>query len=233
MQCVIPHMSMRTIPIHVDDRESRSPVVDFLRRSPDFSVAMTRLKSGDYLVDGRFLFERKTMPDLAAAIIDGRLFSQALRLARTSLRSAIILEGGSGELMESGMRREAIQGALVTVALFCGIPLLRTRTPEETVRTMLYAARQGQALASGALPRPGYRPRGKRARQIYILQGLPGIGPARARQLLERFGSVEAVMQACTEDLRSVTGIGERVADRIRWAVEEPRSLSSPNSTNF
>jgi len=108
------------------------------------------------------------------------------------------------------------------VTLFCGIPLLRTRTPEETVRTMLFAARQGQALASGALPRPGIRPRGKRARQFYILQGLPGIGPARARRLLERFGSVEAVMKAGIEDLRSVAGIGERVADRIRWSVEEP-----------
>jgi len=157
---------MSTIPIHVDDRESRSPVVDFLKRSSDFSVAVTRLKSGDYLVDGRFLFERKTMPDLVAAIIDGRLFRQALRLARTSLRPAIILEGTAQDLAASGMRWEAVQGALVTVALFCGIPLLRTRTPEETVRTMLFAARQGQVLASGALPRPGIRPRGKRARQI-------------------------------------------------------------------
>lgn len=213
---------MSTIPIHVDDRESRSPVVDFLKRSPDFSVAVTRLKSGDYLVDGRFLFERKTMPDLVAAIIDGRLFRQALRLARTPLRPAIILEGTARDLAESGMRWEAVQGALVTVALFCGIPLLRTRTPEETVRTMLFAARQGQALASRALPRPRYRPRGKRARQFYILQGLPGIGPARAHRLLERFGSVEAVMKAGSEDLQSVTGIGEWVADRIRWSVEEP-----------
>lgn len=225
-------MSMSTIPIRVDDRESRSPVADFLRRSPDFSVTVTRLKSGDYLVDGRFLFERKTMPDLVAAIIDGRLFGQALRLARTPLRPAIILEGTARDLAASGMHWEAVQGALVTVALFFGIPLLRTRTPEETVRTMLFAARQEQALASGALPRPGYRPRGKRARQAYILQGLPGIGPERARRLLERFGSVEAVMKAGIEDLRSVTGIGERVADRIRWAVEEPRSLSASAPTN-
>jgi ERCC4-type nuclease len=107
--------------------------------------------------------------------------------------------------------------------LFCGIPLLRTRTPGETVRTMLFAARQGRTLASGALPRPGYRPRGKRARQIYILQGLPGIGPGRARRLLERFGSVEAVMKAGIEDLRSVAGIGRQVAEKLRWSVEEAR----------
>jgi ERCC4-type nuclease len=134
----------------------------------------------------------------------------------------MILEGTSRELADSGMRREAIQGALVTVTLFCGIPLLRTRTPEETVRTMLFVAQQGQTYAKGALPRPGWRPRGKLARQIYILQGLPGIGPERARRLLARFGSVEAIVNARPEVLRSVGGIGKQIADKLRWSVEEP-----------
>jgi len=211
------------IPIQVDDRESQAPALQALRQCADFEVTVMRLPLGDYRVDGRFLFERKTMPDLVAAIIDGRLFSQALRLARTPLRPAIILEGTARDLAESGMRWEAVQGALVTVALFCGIPLLRTRTPEETVRTMLFAARQGQALASGALPRPGYRPRGKRARQLYILQGLPRIGPERALSLLEHFGGIEAVMTAKVEDLRTIPGIGRKIAEALRWSVEEAR----------
>ena len=206
----------------MDDREGGSPVIALLRQSQDFYVTVTRLKLGDYLVDNRLLFERKTMVDLAAAIISGRLFSQALRLAATPLRPAIILEGTSRELADSGMRWEAVQGALVTVTFFCGIPLLRTRTPEETVRTMLYAARQGQCYATGALPRPGYRPRGKQTRQLFILQGFPGVGPGRARLLLARFGSVEGVVRAGTEELRSVHGIGKGVAEKIRWALEEP-----------
>ena len=209
--------------IVVDDRESASPVLAVLRECPEFRVAVARLPLGDYRMDGRFLFERKTMPDLAAAIIDGRLFGQALRLAQSPLRPAIILEGTSRDLADSGMRWEAIQGALVTVALFCGIPLLRTRTPQETVSTMLYAARQGRTIASGGLLRRGYRPRGKHARQLYILQGFPGIGPDRAERLLDHFGSVEAVIRAGVEDLRAVSGIGERIASALRWSVEEPR----------
>lgn len=208
--------------IHVDDRESAGPIVDLLRQSPDFHVTVARLKLGDYLVDGRFLFERKTMVDLTAAIISGRLFSQALRLAATPLRPAVILEGTGQELAESGMRWEAIQGALITVTLFCGIPLLRTHTPEETVRTMFFAARQGQAYAMGALPRPGYRPRGKRARQLFILQGLPRIGLERARRLLAHFGNVESVVKASPEELCAVSGIGKRIAERLRWSVEQP-----------
>lgn len=213
---------MKPIPIEADDREGGSPVVDLLRRSSDFHVTVSRLKLGDYRVDNRLLFERKTLPDLVTAIISGRLFTQALRLAATSLRPAILLEGTVQDLAESGMRWESIQGALVTVTLFCGIPLLRTRTPEETVRTMLFAARQAQTCATGALPRHGWRPRGKYARQLYILQGFPNIGPERARRLLARFGSIEAVVNARPDELRLVNGIGRQVVEKLRWSVEEP-----------
>jgi ERCC4-type nuclease len=213
---------LKPIWIQVDHRESGGPVVDLLGRLPDVRVTMTHLKLGDYLADGRLLFERKTLADLVAAIISGRLFSQVLRLAATPLRPALILEGTGRELAESGMRWEAIQGALVTVTLFCGVPLLRTRTPEETVRTMLFAAQQGRTYATGALPRPGYRPRGKRGRQLFFLQGLPGVGPERAQRLLARFGSVEAVVRAKAVELRTVPGIGKRIAGQVRWCVEQP-----------
>jgi ERCC4-type nuclease len=218
---------VNSISVQVDDRESGSPVLDLLQQSPDFWVTVSHLKLGDYLVDGRLIFERKTLKDMAAAIISGRLFSQALRLAAGPLRPALILEGAGPELVESGLRWEAVQGALITVSLFCRVPLLRTHTPEETVRTMFYAARQGQAYTRGALPRPGYRPKGKLARQLYILQGLPGVGPERARRLLARFGSIEGVVRAGIEELRSVHGIGKGVADRIRWALEEPAAQYS------
>jgi len=212
----------KPIPVQADDRERGSPIIDLLRQSADFQVTESRLKVGDYLVDGRFLFERKTLTDLVAAIIDGRLFKQALRLAGTPFRPVMILEGTSRDLADSGMRWESVQGALVAVALFCGIPLLRTRTPEETVRTMLFAARQAQTYATNALPRQGWRPRGKLARQLYVLQGFPNIGPERARRLLARFGNVEAIVNAQPEDLRSVEGIGKQIADKLRWSVEEP-----------
>ena len=212
---------VRPIPILVDDRES-SLVSDALRQSPELDVTVTRLKLGDYVVDGRFLFERKTVFDLIVSIVDGRLFSQSQRLASSPLRPVLIIEGDDSEVASFDMKWESIQGALVTVTLFFGIPVLRTHTGVETAQTMLISARQANTVATGALPRHGYRPLGKRARQLFILQGLPGIGPRRARLLLERFGSVESVMNATLEDLQSVKSVGERGAGKIRWAVEEP-----------
>ena len=47
------------------------------------------------------------------------------------------------------------------------------------------------------------------------LEGVEGVGPARRRRLLRRFGSVENVRTADPDELRTVDGIGEETARRI------------------
>lgn len=205
----------------VDDRECHGSMPAAIAACGAFTVEVKRLPLGDYCVDDALLFERKTMPDLVASIKDGRLFDQANRLANARLRAALILEGRSSDLAGSGMRIEAIQGALVSVALFIGLPLLRTRHVGDTVRTLQFAAQQYRDAAHGALPRHGHRPKGKVALQSYVLQGLPGIGPRRAAGLIRRFGSIEAAIAAGTDELAEVDGIGPAVARKLRWSVEE------------
>jgi ERCC4-type nuclease len=204
-----------------DDRDAAGPVVAYLRTVSDVRLEVRRLVTGDYEVDGQFLFERKTLPDLAQSIADGRLFRQCLRLLRRRKRVALILEGTSADLAGCRMRREAIQGALVSVSLLLGVPVLRAMDPRETGNVMLYAARQLRDWSMGGLPRGGRRPRGKLRSQLRILQGLPGVGPDRARKLLARFGNVQGVIQAAETELREVSGVGSGTAARIRWAVEE------------
>jgi Fanconi anemia group M protein len=70
------------IAVIVDDRESKSEVIKFLSETKNVSVGIKRLSLGDYLVDNRLVFERKTLNDFALSIIDGRLFSQAIRFPR-------------------------------------------------------------------------------------------------------------------------------------------------------
>jgi DNA excision repair protein ERCC-4 len=209
------------IEIVADDRELSGNVVDFLRKHEEVSLSVQRLLLGDYLIDGVLLVERKTLPDLVASIKDGRLFAQGCRLAGSALRVALILEGTGKDLVDFRMRREAIQGALIGLTLYLGIPLLRSRDAEETAQLMLFAARQGRLVAAGMPPRPGRRPTRKTRIQSRVLQGLPGVGPQRAGRLLERFGSLEAVMRAEVQALASVRGIGRATAEAIRWAVKE------------
>ncbi len=211
----------QTIRVQVDDRESRSGVLQALSEQDGVRIRVERLAVGDYLFDDLLLFERKTLTDLTHSIKDGRLFAQGMRLVSSPLRSALILEGTSRELADSQMRREAIQGALISLTLFLGIPLLRAMDSAETARLMLFAVRQGRQFATHAHSRKGRRPGGKQRLQSHILQGLPGIGPARAKRLLERFGSIESIITADLRALAETEGIGQATAAAIRWAVRE------------
>ncbi len=67
-------------------------------------------------------------------------------------------------------------------------------------------------------------------RQLFTLQGLPGIGRQRALRLLEALGSVEAVIRAGADELQAVPGIGAKTAARIRWTVSEPEALYGENN---
>lgn len=209
--------------IIVDDRERASgKVLAALAARDDVMIEIARLEVGDYRVERRVVVERKTATDFAASLIDGRLFRQVATLAVAQERAVLVLEGRDQEWRDTGVRREAIQGALITIGVYFGAAVLHSDAPEETAQLLVYLGRQAQRAAHGGLPRPGYRPKGKRARQLFLLQGLPGVGPARAARLLERFGSVEAIVTASADALAAVDGIGERTAEKMRWVVQEP-----------
>jgi ERCC4-type nuclease len=216
------HHDPASVRIVADDRENAAGVIAALRLLAGVEVEVRRLEVGDYGVDGRFAVERKTLRDFAQSLLDGRLFAQAARLAVGSARGVIVLEGTAADLGASRMSRESLQGALITLSVFQGLAVLRARDATETAQLLVFLARQAARAANDALPRPGYRPKRKRARQLFILQGLPGVGPERAARLLERFGSVERVSAASAEDLAGVDGIGETTAENIRWALGEP-----------
>ena len=159
--------------------------------------------------------------DFGTLILDGRLFTQALRLTCTDYTPALVLEGKASDPACIRLSREAVQGALINVSIVLGIPVLRSLDSRGTAWLLVCAGQQIQRIASGAVPRHGYRPKGRRKRQIYILQGLPGVGSDRAELLLDVFGSVEKVLTASIEDLTKIKGIGPKTAQAIRTVVEE------------
>jgi DNA excision repair protein ERCC-4 len=210
-----------TINIIADDREQKSEVIESLMGIENVEGCIKRLSMGDYKVDNRLIVERKTLKDFAVSIIDGRLFKQMLCLANSNSKAVLILEGTVSDTAETGMTREAMQGALITVSLILGIPVLRSKDPSETAKLIVFIARQIDSMAGGGMQRHGYRPKTKRKRQLFILQGLPGVGSEKAERLLARFGSVEAVISASSSELQTVDGIGKSIAEKLKWAVGE------------
>ena len=61
----------------------------------------------------------------------------------------------------------------------------------------------------------GHRARRLKARQASVLEEVPGLGPARRRELLKRFGGLQGILGAGVGDLAAVPGIGPRVAEAI------------------
>lgn len=206
--------------IIIDDRE-HDPVLIHLKNYPQVEVSIARLPIGDYQFEEKMIFERKTLVDFANSIIDGRLFDQMCRMVRSRIRGILILEGTQKDLVNVGVSRESMQGALVMISVVLGIPILRSMNPEESARLMIYAANQISSITNLATSRHGRRPKGKLKTQLHILQGLPGVGPWRAKLLLERFGSIECVINASFAELQSVVGIGKKTAEQIKWAVKE------------
>jgi excinuclease ABC subunit C len=56
-----------------------------------------------------------------------------------------------------------------------------------------------------------------------LLDGVPGLGPARRKALMAHFGSLKKLRAATVEDVAAVSGIGERTAEAIVAAVAQHR----------
>lgn len=64
-----------------------------------------------------------------------------------------------------------------------------------------------------------HRSKRGRAMQSSALDGIPGLGPARRRALLDRFVTVRAIREAAPEELQEVDGIGPSLAAQISAAL--------------
>jgi Fanconi anemia group M protein len=209
----------QVVDIIAGSREGDSETLAVLTARPDVALTVTTLKYGDYSVAGQLSIERKSAEDLGRSIIDGRLFRQMAALRRHAERPVLLVEGLQPFSAPSGVPWHAVRGALVSVAVVFGVPILAAEGPDESAEIMVTAARQLARRTSLAHVRPGYRPKGWRRRALFILQGLPGVGPGRAGALLDSMGSVAAVMAADADGLARVDGIGWQVAERIRKAT--------------
>src|SRR3979411_2535494 len=208
--------------IIADDRESTSGIFEHLTGFSDVRLHIERLLTGDYIVDNTMIFERKAAADFAESLVDTRLFCQARRLATQSLSGVFIIEGSASDWRKLHVRREALQGALLTLSLVFDLPVFRSRDINETARLLVYAGRQFVRLRDGDASR--YRvskAKRKRTRQLRLLTMLPGVGADLAKRLLDHFGSVHACLAASPTELQEVSRIGPKTAEAIRNLVGE------------
>ena len=202
--------------IYVDSRERE---MGKLLEAKGLEVTLRNLEVGDYVVSDRVAIERKTAQDFVASIIDPQrnLFRQIADLSRTYDRPVLILEGR--DLYTRAVNPSSIRGALLSVAVDYGVPIIPTEDQNETASVIaLLAARERK---EGREPKVhGHKTaRTLAEQQEYLISAIPNVGPAVARNLLKHFESIEKIMTATKEELQDVELVGPKTAERIRELV--------------
>ncbi|MFW1676403.1 excinuclease ABC subunit UvrC [Pontibacter sp. JAM-7] len=65
----------------------------------------------------------------------------------------------------------------------------------------------------------GHRKRRDKARRKSVLEGIPGVGPKRRRELLRHFGGIQEVQRASIEEITKVSTISQTIAEAIYAAL--------------
>ncbi|MCE5213603.1 MAG: DEAD/DEAH box helicase [Methanobacterium sp.] len=204
--------------VYVDHRESKSGVVRELSNL-GVEIKTATLSVADYQISSELAVERKSVQDFAGSIIDKRLYKQARELVENFNKPLLIVEGEN--LYGGGLHPNAVRGALASLAVDFGIPIIPTLSPEDTAAMIYRLVIREQEKTSKEIPlRTERKPLSLQEHQIFIIESLPNVGPVTARKLLEKFKSVKGVINASEQDLTEVEGIGKIIARKIREVID-------------
>jgi len=208
------------VKIVIDVHERQSGIADTLAEL-GAEIEIAQLPAGDYAVGANTLVERKRVLDLHAAVLKGRFWPQLGKLRAACAFPYLLVEGS--DIDRGPLHYNAVRGACLAV-IDQGIALLRSGYQRDSALWIHRLAVRCQQLEPAA-ERPAYaqRPRPKPGDETAeaLLASVPGISTSSARALLNRFGSVAAVVTADRADWLTVPGIGP---ERAR-ALEETFNL--------
>ena len=137
----------------------------------------------------------------------------------------LLIDGGKGQL---GIAREALSELGVVGVMIVGIAKGSTR--KAGFETLILAdenrvvAEPDQAALhliqqirdeAHRFAITGHKQRRDKKRRMSSLEGIPGVGPKRRRDLLKHFGGIVEVRKASVADLMKVTNINKHVAEAI------------------
>lgn len=209
-----------------DLRERASQVMsELLKLSTDkitIEILQEQLSVGDYQITDDIVIERKTLADLNASIIDGRIFDQLEDLLSIK-RSALIIEGTIDYLDNSkGINKKAIVGLLTKIGVEYRIPIFFTKNQKETA-LFLYVIAKKEQLGNGNKENRLRFSKTKMSfseRQLFIMESFPDIGPTLAKSLLLEFKSIKNIANAEIKDLQKVSKMGPKKAEKIKYLFE-------------
>lgn len=219
-----------TTTLYADSREKRSGIAIRLRQL-GLTVRTRQLPVGDYALPGKFVVERKEANDFATSIMSGHLFQQAELLAGHQDRAIIVLEGPADEIYSS-IASESVVGAISALLLFYDIAVAPSPSPDYTARLIGRLVRHSLDGLGYEIPTRKDKPQYDGGAALFLVEGLPGVGPEMARKLLGHFGSPARIFAASADELKAVKGVGPKTIAAIHSvlhvAPNKMRSTKGP-----
>lgn len=157
------------------------------------SVTKEQLNIGDYIIGPDYIVERKTKSDFEQSIYDNRLFDQTQRMINEFENVIIIYESdnSANELSKN------LAGAFAYLIVKKGIPIIPSTNHDSTAVLLERMASWIQEQHTDpVLNRGGPKRLTKKDQQLYLLQGLLGVGLKTANRLLDQFHTPNDVIKA-------------------------------------
>ena len=210
-----------SVTIAADHRESSSTVVKFLSVL-GADMKMGQLDVADYVLSDRVAVERKTASDFLSSVKDQRIFEQLKRISESYENPLLPMEGSPEQLFDGGLHDNSVRGALTSIAVDLGMPMIWTRNPKETAAQLYWIAYREQVKLERSIAiRPNKKVTHLSRMQEFLVAGLPNVNTVIGRRLLKEFRSPRAVFAAKEEKMMEVDGIGREKAKKIADLLDD------------
>ncbi|MDO8279351.1 MAG: ERCC4 domain-containing protein [Burkholderiaceae bacterium] len=157
----------------VDSREHNSGIPSMLS-AMGIEYQMAEMPAGDYQICDT-LVERKSVDDLAASILDGRLFGQMEAICALTSKPILLIEGNLANVV-SQMHEDALPGAISALALYWDVSFVATPDKRGTARLLGRLWHHSVNGLGYEVPRVGKvkaKPGSEGAAALYLLEGGP------------------------------------------------------------
>jgi len=135
-------------------------------------------------------------------------------------KPVLIIEGNG---LYKRLNPNSVRGAIATIAVDLGIPIIQTSSSDETAEILVAIARREQEGRDREFsPHVGKTKMTLKEQQEYVVSAISEVGPVIARNLLEHFQTIEKIATASEEELMKVPKVGRKIAKRIRILMTTP-----------
>lgn len=204
--------------VKVDDRERGriSLAKDYYGK-----ITVKHLDTGDFIFDDKVCFEYKTLNDFIGSIRDRRVFKQVQRMNKYYPFHFVIIETGNGidsinpwsiKVKNKQVLKNMYYGAISSLSTVTKV--LQAPTTAECFYLMKKTAKKH--LDGKVHAKPTYRKTGNAAKN-FLTYCVDGVGNKNAELITTtlNLNSLNDLLTLTSDDLTSIKGIGEIMANKI------------------